>query len=108
MLLDSNPHLLSAKTQDYPLSYWGIMIKFIQISYNTTISSALYEDSRRLSKRSLNIHMSRVNFGKQYHLLKEKKYTHIHSLLISTDTFCYWSKCYQTQPPLLLMKYTFQ
>ena len=26
----------------------------------------LCEDSRRLSKRSLNIHMSRVNFDKQY------------------------------------------
>ena len=26
-----------------------------------------YEDSRRLSKRLLNIHMSRVNFDKQYH-----------------------------------------
>ena len=25
-----------------------------------------YEDSRRLSKSSLNIHMSRVNFDKQY------------------------------------------
>ena len=25
-----------------------------------------YEDSRRLSKRSLNIHMSQVNFDKQY------------------------------------------
>ena len=67
MLLDSNPHLLSAKTQGYPLGDRGIVIKFIQISNNTTITSALfYEDSRRLSKRSLNIHMSRVNFDKQY------------------------------------------
>ena len=40
MLLDSNPHLLSAKTQDYPLGYRGIMISFIQISDNRTISSA--------------------------------------------------------------------
>ena len=29
MLLDSNPHLLSAKTLDYPLGYRGIVIKFI-------------------------------------------------------------------------------
>ena len=29
MLLDSNPHLLSAKTLDYPLDYWGIVIYFI-------------------------------------------------------------------------------
>ena len=43
------------------------MINFIQISNNTAISIALfYEDSRRLSKRSLNIHMYRVNFDKQY------------------------------------------
>ena len=41
MLLDSNPHLLSAKTQDYPLGHWGIIINFIQISNNRTISSAL-------------------------------------------------------------------
>ena len=66
MLLDSNTHLLSAKTQEYPLGYRGIIINFIQISYYRTISSALfYEDSRRLSKRTLNIHMSRVNFDKQ-------------------------------------------
>ena len=32
MLLDSNPHLLSAKTLDYPLAYRGIVINFIQIS----------------------------------------------------------------------------
>ena len=32
MLLDSNPHLLSAKTLDYPLGYRGIVINFIQIS----------------------------------------------------------------------------
>ena len=42
MLLDSNPHLLSAKTQDYPLGYQGIMIKFIQISSNTTLLNALF------------------------------------------------------------------
>ena len=42
MLLDSNPHLLNAKTQDYPLGYRGIMINFIQISDNRTISSALF------------------------------------------------------------------
>ena len=42
MLLDSNPHLLSAKTQDFPLGYRGIMITFIQISYNRTISTALF------------------------------------------------------------------
>ena len=28
MLLDSNPHLLSAKTQGYPLGYRGIIISF--------------------------------------------------------------------------------
>ena len=66
MLLDSNPHVLSAKTLDYPLGYRGIVFTFIQISNCTTIYSALfYEDSRRLSKRSLNIHMSRVNFDRQ-------------------------------------------
>ena len=70
MLLDSNPHLSSAKTFDYPLGHGGIVINFIQISNCTTISSApFYEDSRRLSERSLNIHMSRVNYDKQY-LLK--------------------------------------
>ena len=42
MLLDSNPHLLSAKTQDYPLGYLGIMINYIQISINRKISSALF------------------------------------------------------------------
>ena len=42
MLLDSNPHLLSAKIQDYPLGYRGIMIKSIQIINNRTISSALF------------------------------------------------------------------
>ena len=42
MLLDSNLHLLSAKTQDYPLGYRGTMIKFTQISNNRTISSALF------------------------------------------------------------------
>ena len=41
-LLDSNPHLLSAKTQDYPLDYRGIIINFIQISNNRTITSALF------------------------------------------------------------------
>ena len=60
MLLDSNPHLLSAKILDYPLGYRGILINIIQISNCT-----FYEDSRRLSKRSLDIHMSRVNFDKQ-------------------------------------------
>ena len=39
MLLDSNPHLLSAKTLDYPLGYWEIVINFIQISNCTTILS---------------------------------------------------------------------
>ena len=42
MLLDWNPHLLSAKTQGYPLGYRGIMINFFQISNNRTISSALF------------------------------------------------------------------
>ena len=42
MLLDSNQHLLSATTQDYPLGYGGIMIKFIQISNNRLVSSALF------------------------------------------------------------------
>ena len=28
MLLDSNPHPLSAKTQGYPLGYRGIIISF--------------------------------------------------------------------------------
>ena len=42
MLLDSSPHLLSAKTLHYPLGYRGTMNKFIQISNNTTISSALF------------------------------------------------------------------
>ena len=37
MLLDSNPHLLSAKTLDYPLGYRGIVINFIQTSNCTTI-----------------------------------------------------------------------
>ena len=37
MLLDSNPHLSSAKTLGYPLGYWGILINFIQISNYTTI-----------------------------------------------------------------------
>ena len=31
------PHLLSAKTLDYPLGYRGIVINFIQISNCTTI-----------------------------------------------------------------------
>ena len=65
--LDSNPHLLSAKTLNYPLGYRGIVIHFFQISNCTTI----YEDSRRLSKRSLNIYMSRVNFDKQYCILEK-------------------------------------
>ena len=30
MLLDSNPHLLSAKTLKYPLGYRGIVIIFFQ------------------------------------------------------------------------------
>ena len=34
--------------------------------YNNLMCT-FYEDSRRLSKRSLNIHMSQVNFDKQYH-----------------------------------------
>ena len=42
MLLDSNPHLLSAKTLDYPLGYRGILINFIQISNCTTIWSARF------------------------------------------------------------------
>ena len=67
MLLDSNSHLLSAKTLDFPLGYQGIEINFVHISNCTTIESELfYEESRRLSKRSLNIHMSRVNFDKKY------------------------------------------
>ena len=37
MLLDSNSHLLSAKTLDYPLGYQGIVINFGQISNCTTI-----------------------------------------------------------------------
>ena len=32
MLVDSNPHLLRAKTLDYPQGYWGSVINFIQIS----------------------------------------------------------------------------
>ena len=42
MLLDSNPHLLSAKTLDYPPGYRGIVINLIQISNCTTIYSALF------------------------------------------------------------------
>ena len=42
MLLDSNPHLLSAKTLDYPLGYRGILTNFIQICNCTTIESALF------------------------------------------------------------------
>ena len=37
ILLDSNPHHLSAKTFNYPLGYRGIVINFIQISNRTTI-----------------------------------------------------------------------
>ena len=37
MLLDSNPHPMSAKSIDYPLGYRGIVINFIQISNCTTI-----------------------------------------------------------------------
>ena len=37
VLLDSNPHLFSAKTLDYPLGYPGIVMIFIQISNSTTI-----------------------------------------------------------------------
>ena len=33
--------------------------------YNN-LKHTFYEDSRKLSERSLNIHMSRVNFDKQY------------------------------------------
>ena len=49
MLLNSNPHRLSAKTLDYPLDYRGIVINFIQISnlYNN-LKHNFYEDSRRL------------------------------------------------------------
>ena len=36
------PTSFGAKTQDYPLGYRGIMINFIQISNNRTISSALF------------------------------------------------------------------
>ena len=43
MSLDLNPHLLSAKTQDYPLGYRGNYDYFIQISNNrTTISNGLF------------------------------------------------------------------
>ena len=69
MLLDSNPFLLSANKLDYPLGYVGVVINFIQVRLSncTAISSVpFYEDSRRLSERSLNIHMSQVNFDKQY------------------------------------------
>ena len=52
MLLDSNPHLLNAKAEEYPLGYRGIMNNFIQINLKRTF----YEDLRSLSKRSLNIH----------------------------------------------------
>ena len=37
MLLDSNPHLLTAKTFDYPLGYQIIVIDVLQISNCTTI-----------------------------------------------------------------------
>ena len=37
MLLDSNPHLLGAKTLDYSLGYLGIVNSFIQISNCTSI-----------------------------------------------------------------------
>ena len=37
MPLDSNPHLMSAKTLDYPLGYRGIVIQFIEISNCTPI-----------------------------------------------------------------------
>ena len=53
--------------------------------YNN-IKRTFYEDSRRLSKRSLNIHMSRVNFDKQYIYLfsDEKSYGfYVHAV---TDT----------------------
>ena len=64
--MDSNPHLLSAKTLNNPLGYPGTVNNFIQIQVIVQQSKAhFYEDSRRLSKRSLNIHMSRVNFDKQ-------------------------------------------
>ena len=43
---DSNPHLLNAKH-----------ILFLKLPF--------YDDSRRLDVRSMNIHMSRVNFDKQ-------------------------------------------
>ena len=69
MLMDANPHLLSAKTHEYPLGYRGIMNNFIQISNNKTFSSAHLRRFTKTSKRSLNIHMSRVNFDKQYNCL---------------------------------------
>ena len=56
------PIFLSAKILDFPLGCRGIVIKFIQISNCTRF----YEDSRRQSERSLNIHVSPVNFDKQY------------------------------------------
>ena len=31
MLLDSNTHLWNAKTLNYPLGYWGIVINFFRV-----------------------------------------------------------------------------
>ena len=53
------------KILGYPLGYRGIVINFIQISNCTTILSAHFTKIHG----SLNIHVSRVNFDKQYKLL---------------------------------------
>ena len=66
MQLDSNPHLLTAKLK-HPTIHWAIGELWL-ISFRLVIVPSRAQFLRRFTKtdeRSLNIHMSRVNFDKQ-------------------------------------------
>ena len=65
---DSNPHLLNAKhtllNVSIKLSRNCRILSFRQVIVPQS-KAHFFDDSRRLDVRSMNIHMSRVNFDKQ-------------------------------------------
>ena len=66
MLLDSNPHILSAKNSFLSIRLLGIcdFFSFIIAIVPQSKAHIFYEDSRRLEERSVNMRMSQANVDK--------------------------------------------
>ena len=67
MLLDINPHILSAKDSLLSIRLMGNCdFSYIKVIVPQSKAQIFYEDTRRLEEKSLNMHMSQVNVDTYY------------------------------------------